>query len=104
MHCLLQMATLDKAEALLEDLRSASWDAAVKDLDDIKDFAAKQVSLQAHPLLSSKSHNVFTRENLTCTPTSAFPHQTKIAAWSLTSLQLSCLHRQPATNKSGRFA
>lgn len=39
------MATLDKAEALLEDLRSASWDAAVKDLDDIKDFAAKQVSL-----------------------------------------------------------
>ncbi len=37
------MATLDKAEALLEDLRSASWDAAVKDLDDVKAFAAKQV-------------------------------------------------------------
>lgn len=37
------MATLDKAEALLEDLRSASWDAAVKDLEDVKAFAAKQV-------------------------------------------------------------
>ena len=37
------MATLDKAEALLEDLRSASWDAAVKDLDEVKAFAAKQV-------------------------------------------------------------
>ena len=42
-----QMATLDKAEALLEDLRSASWDAAVKDLDDVKAFAAKQVCMQA---------------------------------------------------------
>lgn len=40
----MQMATLDKAEALLEDLRSASWDAAVKDLEDVKAFAAKQVS------------------------------------------------------------
>lgn len=38
------MATLDKAEALLEDLRSASWDAAVQDLDDVKKFAAEQVS------------------------------------------------------------
>ena len=38
------MATLSKAEALLEDLRSASWDAAVKDLEDVKAFAAKQVS------------------------------------------------------------
>lgn len=38
-----QMATLDKAEALLEDLRSASWDAAVKDLEEVKAFAAKQV-------------------------------------------------------------
>lgn len=41
--CGVQMATLDKAEALLEDLRSASWDAAVKDLEDVKAFAAKQV-------------------------------------------------------------
>ena len=40
--CGAQMATLDKAEALLEDLRSASWDAAVKDLEDVKAFAAKQ--------------------------------------------------------------
>ena len=43
------MATLDKAEALLEDLRSASWDAAVKDLDEVKAFAAKQV--RPHHLL-----------------------------------------------------
>ena len=42
-----QMATLDKAEALLEDLRSASWDAAVKDLDDVKAFAAKQVCMHS---------------------------------------------------------
>ncbi len=41
------MATLDKAEALLEDLRSASWDAAVKDLDDVKAFAAKQVCMRS---------------------------------------------------------
>ena len=41
--CGTQMATLDKAEALLEDLRSASWDAAVKDLEEVKAFAAKQV-------------------------------------------------------------
>ena len=41
---IVQMATLDKAEALLEDLRSSSWDAAVKDLDDVKQFAAEQVS------------------------------------------------------------
>lgn len=41
---IVQMATLDKAEALLEDLRSSSWDAAVKDLDDVKQFAADQVS------------------------------------------------------------
>ena len=43
----MQMATLDKAEALLEDLRSASWDAAVKDLDDVKAFAAKQVCMHS---------------------------------------------------------
>ena len=45
------MATLDKAEALLEDLRSASWDAAVSDLEDVKAFAAKQVCYQYYSLL-----------------------------------------------------
>ena len=48
-----QMATLDKAEALLEDLRSASWDAAVKDLDEVKAFAAKQVCVFTQALAGS---------------------------------------------------
>ena len=30
------MATLEKAEALLEDLRAASWDAAVRDLAEVE--------------------------------------------------------------------
>ena len=30
------MATLDKAEALLEELRAASWDAAVRDLAEVE--------------------------------------------------------------------
>lgn len=36
------MATLEKAEELLEQLRGASYDAAKRDLQDIKDFAAEQ--------------------------------------------------------------
>ena len=39
----LQMATLDKAEHLLEDLRKASFDTAKQELEDIKDFARQQV-------------------------------------------------------------
>lgn len=52
-----QMATLDKAEALLEDLRSASWDAAVKDLDDVKAFAAKQVCMLMQQEAHSDDHS-----------------------------------------------
>ena len=37
------MATLEKAEALLEELRGASYDAAVKELDDVRAFAADNV-------------------------------------------------------------
>lgn len=37
-----QMATLDKAEALLEELRVASVEAARRDLDEITAFAAEQ--------------------------------------------------------------
>ncbi|KAF7849221.1 hypothetical protein BT93_L1073 [Corymbia citriodora subsp. variegata] len=37
-----KMATIDKAEELLEKLRVASWDAAVQDMDDLKDFAKNQ--------------------------------------------------------------
>ena len=36
------MATLETAEDLLEQLRAASYDAAQRDLQDIKDFAAEQ--------------------------------------------------------------
>ena len=39
----MQMATLDKAEHLLEDLRKASSDTAKQELEDIKDFARQQV-------------------------------------------------------------
>ena len=39
-----KMATLDQAEELLEKLRGASYDAAVRDLEDIKDFAKEQGS------------------------------------------------------------
>ena len=39
------MATLEKAEGLLEELRGASYDAAVKDMDELNTFAAELVSL-----------------------------------------------------------
>ncbi|CAM6094637.1 unnamed protein product [Calypogeia fissa] len=38
----LKMATLERAEDLLEKLRSTSWDPAVKDLEDLKAFAKEQ--------------------------------------------------------------
>ncbi|KAJ7556220.1 hypothetical protein O6H91_05G074800 [Diphasiastrum complanatum] len=38
----LKMATLEKAEELLEQLRSSSWDAALIDLQDLKDYAKEQ--------------------------------------------------------------
>ena len=41
------MATLDKAEHLLEDLRKASFDTAKQELEDIKDFARQQVGWAA---------------------------------------------------------
>lgn len=40
---LAQMATLDKAEALLEELRGASYDAAVREMEDVRAFAAENV-------------------------------------------------------------
>lgn len=36
------MATLDNAEALLEELRKASYDSAVQDLADVQAYAARQ--------------------------------------------------------------
>lgn len=38
-HC--QMATLEKAEALLEELRGASYDAAVREMEEVKRYAAE---------------------------------------------------------------
>ncbi|KAJ6336576.1 hypothetical protein OIU76_006453 [Salix suchowensis] len=36
-----KMATVEKAEELLEKLRKASWDAAVQDMEDLKNFLQK---------------------------------------------------------------
>eukprot|EP00897_Mesotaenium_endlicherianum_P006089 jgi/Mesen1/5508/ME000277S04713 len=46
----MKMATLDKAEQLLEELRSASWDAAVKDLEDLRAFAREDGGEEAADL------------------------------------------------------
>ncbi len=43
MNIAAQMATLDKAEALLEELRSASYDAALREMEEVKQFAAENV-------------------------------------------------------------
>ncbi|KAL5556686.1 hypothetical protein UlMin_038922 [Ulmus minor] len=45
-----KMATVEKAQELLEKLRSASWDAAVQDMEDLKDFAKKQGASEADDL------------------------------------------------------
>lgn len=38
----MKMATVEKAEELLEKIRSASWDTAVQELEDLKTFAKEQ--------------------------------------------------------------
>ncbi|KAF5778773.1 putative oligopeptidase A [Helianthus annuus] len=45
-----KMATVDKAEELLEKLRSASWDAAVQDMEELKQFARSQGAPEADEL------------------------------------------------------
>ncbi|KAK7307286.1 hypothetical protein VNO77_40206 [Canavalia gladiata] len=45
-----KMATVDKAEELLEKLRRASWDAAVQDIEDLKEFSKSQGALEAGDL------------------------------------------------------
>lgn len=45
-----QMATLEKAEGLLEELRSASYDAAVREMDEVKQYAAENVRAQTRPV------------------------------------------------------
>ncbi|XVF59144.1 hypothetical protein PTKIN_Ptkin07bG0252100 [Pterospermum kingtungense] len=45
-----KMATVDKAEELLEKLRSASWNAAVQDVEDLKTYSKSQGALEADNL------------------------------------------------------
>ncbi|GKV40710.1 hypothetical protein SLEP1_g48319 [Rubroshorea leprosula] len=45
-----KMATIDKAEELLEKLCSASWNPAVQDIDDHKSYSKSQGSSEAHSL------------------------------------------------------
>ncbi|KAK8472208.1 hypothetical protein PHAVU_002G143600 [Phaseolus vulgaris] len=45
-----KMATVDKAEELLEKLRRASWDPAVQDIEDLKEFSKSQGALEASDL------------------------------------------------------
>ena len=40
----LQMATLEKARSLMSDLQSASYEAAVKDHEELKKFVQEQVA------------------------------------------------------------
>ncbi|KAH7566791.1 hypothetical protein JRO89_XS08G0235600 [Xanthoceras sorbifolium] len=45
-----KMATVDKAVELLEELCSASWNPAVQDMEDLKNFAKGQGALEADDL------------------------------------------------------
>uniref|UniRef100_A0A0D3FCE8 oligopeptidase A n=1 Tax=Oryza barthii TaxID=65489 RepID=A0A0D3FCE8_9ORYZ len=45
-----KMATVDRVEELLEKLRAASWDHAVKDMEDLKAFAKESASPEANDL------------------------------------------------------
>ncbi|KAJ6327885.1 hypothetical protein OIU76_006423 [Salix suchowensis] len=45
-----KMATVKKAEELLEKLRKASWDAAVQDMEDLKIFSKNQGAMEANDL------------------------------------------------------
>ena len=64
-----QMATLEKAEALLEELRVASVEAARRDLEEVTAFAAEQAHAWHQPqqcllaLLSGRSNRLEERES-----------------------------------------
>ncbi|XP_057484174.1 organellar oligopeptidase A, chloroplastic/mitochondrial-like isoform X1 [Actinidia eriantha] len=45
-----KMATVEKAEDLIEKLRTASWNAALQDMQDLKDFAKSQGAVEAEEL------------------------------------------------------
>ncbi|CAN8251513.1 unnamed protein product [Cochlearia groenlandica] len=46
----MKMATVEKASELLEKLRSASWDPAVQDMEDLKSFAKNQGAAKSDSL------------------------------------------------------
>ncbi|KAK9279772.1 hypothetical protein L1049_013454 [Liquidambar formosana] len=46
----MKMATIDKAEELIEKLRSASWNHAVQDMEDLVNFAKVQNAIEANDL------------------------------------------------------
>ncbi|XP_042497318.1 organellar oligopeptidase A, chloroplastic/mitochondrial-like [Macadamia integrifolia] len=46
----MKMATVDKAAELLENIQSAFWDAAVQEMEDLKNFSRKQGAAEANDL------------------------------------------------------
>lgn len=46
----MKMATVEKAEELLEKIQTASWDYAVQDLEDLKTFAKEQHAEEANDM------------------------------------------------------
>ncbi|KAI3839984.1 hypothetical protein MKX03_020472 [Papaver bracteatum] len=46
----MKMATVDKAKQLLEKVRTASWNAALKDMEDLKKFSLEQGAVEANDL------------------------------------------------------
>ncbi|CAL5432259.1 unnamed protein product [Camellia sinensis] len=45
-----KMATIEKAEELIEKLRSASWNAAIQDMQELKDFAKSKGAVESEEL------------------------------------------------------
>ncbi|KAA8550258.1 hypothetical protein F0562_001942 [Nyssa sinensis] len=45
-----KMATIDKAEELIEKLHTASWNAAIQDMEDLEEFAKGQNAMEAKEL------------------------------------------------------
>ncbi|KAI3973653.1 hypothetical protein MKW92_021664 [Papaver armeniacum] len=46
----MKMATVDKAKQLLEKIRTAAWNAAVQDMEDLKKFSQEQGAMEANDL------------------------------------------------------
>ncbi|KAJ9699379.1 hypothetical protein PVL29_008128 [Vitis rotundifolia] len=46
----MKMATINKAEELIENLRSASWNAAIRDMEDLENLAKAEDAIEANDL------------------------------------------------------